>query len=363
LTQVDTPAERFTFVNNLVRTMKAVQFYEGGVVNAANLKTIYARDWIIRLAYAKYLNRTINPTTWDQPITSAEITAGRSLLAAAQAANQLQTSERLLQKVLGSKEFFSLQTQVGGPDAGLHSNRSWVDGVFRFYVRRGTAPTVGGAPTVAEVDTYSQKVLDLFETQRTTFINGIINGAEYKNLQADKYYQIVFGRNATTAEKNSWRTSLANGAAYANLVAGLFGGTAFFNSAPTIVGGGSTASQNTWARAVLTRAYGLAVPPAHNDSEVLALETRANAVGRTRAALELVINGDRFRDRVINDSFQTTLGRAATAAELTAYKAFLASTAGANRWERIIRDIVAQGNVVVAGQTVSLQREFWEIAG
>ena len=143
-------------------------------------------------------------------------------------------------------------------------------------------------------------------------------------------------------------------------MAGLFGSTRFFNAAPTVVGGGSTASQNTWARAVLAGPSGPSRRPTTRPS--WPWRRRANAVGRTRAALELVVNSDQFRNRVINDAFVAALGRAATTAELNAYRAFLASTAGANHWERVLRDILAQGNVVVAGQTVSLQREFWEVA-
>lgn len=369
LSQVDTPAERFTFVNNLVRTLKAVQFYEGGVVAAGNLRTIYAQDWIIRLAYAKYLNRTINPTanpSTDTTVSKAEITAGRSLLTTAPAAGQLQGSERLIQKVLGSKEFFSLQSQVGGPDAGLHTNRAWVTGVFTQFVSRGVNQNAGPAPASTVVDAQSQRILDLFELKRDAFVNGILSTAEYKNAQANKYYQIVFGRDATTAELSTWRSNLGAGKTYADNVAGLFGSTLFYNAAPTFVGGGATASLNTWARAVRVRAFGGAVEAA-NDPDVLALEARAATAGRTRAALELVVNSDTFRNRVIDDAFQATLNRAATTAEKDAYRAFLDSTTtGKNQWQKILRDILALGNVdldpVTAGVQNSLPREFWEVA-
>jgi hypothetical protein len=265
-----------------------------------------------------------------------------------------------LQKVLASKEFFGLQTQVGGPDAGLHTNRSWVAAMFTRFVRRGTAQTTGGPATTAEVDAQSQRLLDLYKTRRDTFVTSVLNTAEYKNLQADKYYQLVFGRNATPTEKTSWRSALANGSTYANLVAALFGSASFYNQAPTIVGGGSTASTNTWARAVFGRAFGT-VPPA-NDPAVLSLAARAAQVGRTRAALEQVINSDAFRNKVIDDAFQAAFSRAATTAQKDAYRAFLASaTTGANRWERILRDIMATGNVLVVGQTLTLPRDFWEV--
>jgi subtilisin-like proprotein convertase family protein len=361
LTQVDTPQERFTFVNNLIRTAKAVKFYEGGVVTSANLKTIYAQNWIVQLAYAKYLNRTIDPVTFVQPITTTEINSGRSLLTTTPAANKLQTSERLIQKVLGSKEYFSLQTQVGGPDAGLHTNRAWVAAVFEDYVRRGTAQTVGGPATTVEVDGRSQAILDLYETQRDAFVNGVLNTAEYKNREGNYYYQLIRGRAATTSELNSWRTSLANGVKYPNLVAGIIGSSAFYNEAPTLIPG-STASLNTWARAARLRAFQFGAAETAGDPDVLALEARAKAVGRNTAALELIVNSDQFRNSVINRAFQAAFGRDASANEQAAYRAYLASSAGANRWERILRDILATGNVTVVGQTVSLPRDFWEVS-
>ena len=367
LTQVDTPQERFTFVNNLIRTRKAVQFYENGVVASTNLKTIFAQDWIIKLAYAKYLgaDRQFAPSTdpipFDQKITTTELSSGRTLLTTLPAANQLQGSERLIQKLLGSKEYFSLQAQVGGPDAGLHTNRAWVAAIFEDYVRRGTAQTFGGPATAAEVDTQSQNLLNLYETQRDAFVNGILATVEYKNLQANVYYNLVRGRDATASEMTAWRNGLALGKTYADLVAGLFGSLAFFNEAPTLIPG-STASQNTWARAARMRAFGFAVAEPANDPDVVALETKANQTTRTAAAKELIVNSVQFRNDVIDRAFQAAFGRDGSTAERDAYRAFLASTAGANRWERILRDILAKGDVTVVGQTVSLPRDFWEVS-
>jgi hypothetical protein len=365
LTQVDTPQERFAFVNSLIRTRKKIQYFQNGDTTTP-LQTIFAQDWIIQLAYAKYLGRQIAPTSF---VTAAELTAGRTLLTTAQAANQLQTSERLLQKVFGSMEFFSQQTQGAGlPDAGLHTNRSWVEGVYTRYVTRGIAQTTGPAPLATVVDTHSQRILDLFETQRNAFVTSFLNSASYRDRKIDEYYSLVWGTVAPGSIHTSWKNGLTGGTTYATLVANQFGSAAFYNQSNQITGD-PAATVTTWARAVIFRAFNEPSVPAANDPRVTALVAAVGgtntAAKRSSVALSGVMNSDAFRNVIINQAFQTALSRPATANELTAYRAFLASNAtagGKNKWERILLDILATGNVTVVGQTLSLPREFWEIA-
>lgn len=346
ISQVATAAGRFNLVNSLLRTLKPVYYFEGGVTTTPQ-RTIYVRDWVTRLAYAKYVNRTINyvpatpttPVVFTQFFTTAEQTNGRSLLAVALAANQLQGSERLLQKVLGSAEFFSLQIQATGPDAGLNTGRGWVAGVF---AARYPAPA-----TSTQLDTFSQQILDSFKTRRDAFVKSVVNSNAadgYREKETDFYFNLIYGVGATQAEKNAWKTSLNAGSAYATLLAGQLATSRFFVT--------GNANNLAWANQVFLK-LGVA-----GDANVLAAAATAN--GRSSAVLSLVLNGTAWRDVVIQRAFARTLGVSASPAELSAYRTFLGLTTVKNKWELIVVDILANG-AAIPGANPTLPRRYWEV--
>jgi len=348
LTQANTPSGRLTLVRSLVNGA-VVKYYPNGDTNQPLASTDF-RSEEVKLAYQQILNRAP---------TAAEVTAGKSLIAKPLAINSIQGSEWLYWKLLSSQEYFSQQVQnetPALPDNGLHTDRSWVEGVI---AERYFRTQVGGQySTDAERDTFSQKVLDRFKLQRAAFVNAIVLGTEYRSLKITDYFQMVHGRNPTDTERAAAQTTLKNGGAFPGLIAGRFASAEFYSTnAPVFVG--AQPSTDTWARALVIRLFGVA-DPGSNDPRVVGLKTRAGVnstvTSRTTAASWL-LNSNSYRDKLIGDVFDLLLGRAPTANELLAYENFLKT----HRWEALITDILANG-AANATVTAGLPRAFWEEA-
>jgi subtilisin-like proprotein convertase family protein len=356
VTQASSVNGRNKLVRSLVGNL-AVKYYQGGDTSTP-LQTIYFRGHEVALAYQKYLGR---------PATAAEISAGRSLINKPLAKNNLQGSEWLLWKVLGSQEYFGLKTQTETnptlPDNGLHTNRSWVDGVIADrYFRTADTDADGLLSTRLERDEFSQKVLDRYKKQRTQFLKGakgivgVVKSTEFRTAEIKRIFQMVHGptRVVSDNELQSALSALANGTSFQTIIAGQFGTQEFFDAAPDLVGEFVT-SNNTWARAVYFRLFG--TDPGANDAKVIALANKAGSTTTSRtSAAKLVLvgtattnpNGTQYRDKQITDAFQLLLGRAPTTVgqgnERDKYQAFLKK----NRWEFMLAELI-------------ILREFWEI--
>jgi subtilisin-like proprotein convertase family protein len=358
-------AAEHTKYDGMVGTQTGSKTFVAAVVNGAAF-----RDRLTGFLYQRYLGRA--PSTTEK-------SAARTLIGIPLVANALQGSERVLQKILASHDFFSLQTQneTAGAmaDNGLHTNRSWIEGVFaaRFVKTTGELfgrpqpnPTVK-VSTTAERDLYSQKILDRYKTQRNTFERGLVASVEFRTITLKNLYTQVFGLTLTDlATITKGLNSLAVGATFQGVTAGWLGSTDFYNLAPAL-SGQPAASRDTWAKAVILRMLGRPATPA----EVTALAAKAGTTvaSRTAAAAALLNgtaaafpNGNEYRTDLVTAAFNLILHRAPSAAELTAYSNFLK----VNRWEYMLTDIMAIGKVdldpVTAGVQNALPREFWEIA-
>ncbi|MBO0698059.1 MAG: hypothetical protein J2P46_06680 [Zavarzinella sp.] len=346
-TQAATPAGRLALVRSLVNG-GLVKYFPNGNTNLPLASTDF-RSEEVKLAYQQILKR---------PATAAEVTAGKSLIAKPLAVNSIQGLEWVYWKLLSSQEFFNLQVQNEGlPDDGLHTDRSWVEGVIsdRFF-----RTAVGGEfSTDAERDIYSQKILDRFKVQRAAFVNGIVKGTEYRALQITDYFQMVHARDPGDTELAAAQTSLKNGVTFPALIATRFASAEFFSTnAPVFVG--QSASTDTWAKAVVMRLFNLATAPDSSDPRVAGLKTRAgvnSTVTSRKTAATWLLNNNLYRDQLIGDVFTLLLGRAPTSNELLAYEKFLKT----HRWENLITDILANG-AASATVTAGLPRAYWEEA-
>ncbi|HEX3150933.1 MAG TPA: proprotein convertase P-domain-containing protein [Gemmataceae bacterium] len=350
-TQAGTTSGRLALLKSIIGG--AVVTYDHDSNPATPMITTDFRSNEVTLAYKQLVGRAA---------TAAEITAGKKLIAKPLAAKSIQGLEWVYWKIMTSKEFFSLQTQNEpgvSPDDGLHTDRSWVNGVIngRFF-RTVDTDADGWLSTIIERDTYSQKALDLFKTQRTTFEKALVGGDEYRKLQITFYYKFVFGvgRIVTDPEMKTWLANLKAGKTYANLVSTLLGSAEYYqlktgSTTPT------AALNVTWAKAV----YQTLLNRASTGAEETALVNQIPAKGRTGAALSVLnstdhTNGDTWRDILIKADFTLLLNRAPNAAELTAYETYLSK----NRWEYALVDIMATGAAIIESPTIP--RQFWEIA-
>ena len=345
--QASTAVGRYNLVTSLVISNYNVAYYQNGYPTLPKSTTNYRNNFIL-LTYAKYLPG-YTPTTAD--VNSARSLMGRSL-----AAKSLQGSEWVIWKIFSTQQYFSSKTQADGlPDDGLHTDRSWVEGVIadRFY----RLPT--GA---SEIDPFSQSILDGFKNQRATFVRSLVNTTDYRTIKIDEYFNLVLGRNPTTggntSELSTYLNILASGGTYAGVVQRLLGTPEYYNAHtnPTH----STSQRNhEWAQAVYQTLLGRAATTAEEN----ALASKAGASGRVTAS-GLVVNANEYRDKIISQFFALLLGgRLPTANELLGYEAFLKSS---NRWELIAVDIMANGAAAIPGHpptpiATGLPREFWEV--
>ena len=340
LNQAATPTGRGNLIRSLVAGT-AVKWDSDGVPTTPEVATydhdndpntapvaLNFRNQEVNLLYQRLLGRFA---------TAAEISAGKTLMARPLAAGSIQGSEWVLWKVLSSQEYFDRQTQLEGlPDDLLHTDRSWVDGVIRDQGHR--------ASLVGERDTYSQKILDKFKTQRTAFVRAVVNSREYRSIKITEYYQLVLQRNPTnttpTSELPSWLTKMGNGTAtFTTVVSTLLGSLEYYNRHTTSTDPVATKNHD-WAKAVYVTVLGR---PA-TSAEETALVNKVGTLGRVGAAASVLnstdsSNGPTWRDKLITAAFTLSLGRPPVGTELTAYEKFLQT----NRWESLFVDIMSNG--------------------
>jgi hypothetical protein len=348
LNQAQTATGRSSLIRSLVGG--ATVTYDHDNNPATPMVTTNYRSNQVLLVYQQLLNRTA---------TATEITAGRALMAKPLAANSLQGLEWVYWKVLSSKEFFNLQTQNEpgvSPDDGLHTDRSWVNGVIAARYFRTTDPDGDGFPSqIVERDKFSQKVLDLFKTKRAAFERGLVLGNEYRTIKIKEYYQLVLGRLPSDTELATQLTAMKNGKTLTAVVSGLLGSAEYYaaHTTPTA----TTAVKNRqWAQAVYQTLLGRAATTA----EETALVNKIPTLGRAGASVSVInsqdrTNGPTWFDKLIDQAFTLLLGGTPSAAERTAYSNFLKI----NRWENMLVDIMANGAAIVEDPT--LPRSFWEI--
>ncbi|WP_020470586.1 proprotein convertase P-domain-containing protein [Zavarzinella formosa] len=392
--QALTPTGRNALVTSLVNG--AVVSYTH---NGAKLTTNY-RNNFITLAY----QQVFGP---GRVVTATELAAAKTAMAKALAKNTLAGSENVYALIFASKEYFDLQTQnepaspAGDPaDNGLHTDRSWVEGVIKDRYFGRTPDADGLFSTMAERDRYSQKVLDTFKTARQTFVRAITALPEYKQKQVTTYYAFVYG-----ASRVPTATELTTGAKYAtipNLIATQLASAEFASTTPpagpgfqtmysitgvdpnsSILTSGTAAQIKynlaiVWAKATYKLLFNVDLPIL-NDNTGTQLDYLAKysvTYGRASAALA-VLNavdgaadtlataskfkptvgpGGTYREVLINQYYNATLGRNVVGL-VAGHVPSPTSEAGkaltflkTNRWEYLQADIM-------------LSRDFFEIVG
>jgi hypothetical protein len=353
LSQAATSSGRAALVKSLVAGA-TVQWDDDNNPATPNKSTNF-RINLVNLLYLQLVGRAA---------TTAEMTAGKTLMAKPLAASSLQGSEWVVSKIMSSPEYFSIPANVqaeGLPDDGLHTQRSWVDGVARDRFHR--AQVAGHYATTAERDTYSQKILNNtnFQKARVTLEKAIVNSTEYRAIQITNYYHVVFGptRIVTSTEMSTWQTNLKNGQTFTTLVSNLLGSNEYYadNTNPN-----DTVAQQKkeWADAVYNTLLSRAPTPAEETALINAITSNTPS-GRQSASLKVLnstdaTNGPTWRDKLITAAFNLLLNHSPSAAELLAYETFLKT----NRWEALYPDIMA-ANLAINETPASLGRQFWEI--
>src|SRR5262249_37627693 len=154
------------------------------------------------------------------------------------------------------------------PDDGLHTDRSWVNGVIATRFFRTTDPDGDGFPSqIVERDKFSQKVLDLFKTKRAALERALVLGDEYRTIQIKNYYQLALGRLPSDAELATQLTAMKSGRTLTGVVSGLLGSTEYYaaHTTPTA----TTAVKNRqWAQAVYQTLLGRAATLAEETALV-----------------------------------------------------------------------------------------------
>jgi len=335
--QAGTPTGRAALVKSLVNGATVTYDPTPTPAPAAPFLTTSFRTHFVKLAFAQYVPNVV--------LTTSLLNSTKTLMARAPAANKLGGSEWVIWRIMSSKDYFETKTQVGGPDNGLQTNRGWVAGVI--FDRMG-----GRVATAVEQDTFSQKVLDIFNTQRQAFVQSVVYSKAYRTKVINEYYLLIDGELPTPTELTSALNSFGAGTQIPSLMAGRFSKPEFFTES------GNTA--NLWARNVYMKLFGvLPTPP-----EEAALASQAGTETRRKAAVLAILQGTRYRTKFINDTFQLLLGRAPSGAETTAYLDYLT----VKRWELMYADMLSFGDARKSGTTPAspatqgLPREFWEVA-
>src|SRR4029079_8614414 len=201
----------------------------------------------------------------------------------------------------------------------------------------------------------SQKVLNLFKTQRAALEKALVFGNEYRTIKIKEYYVLVLGRQPADTELATWLTNMKNGRTLTNLVSSLLGSTEYYaaHTTPTAT---AAVKNHEWAKAV----YQTLLARLPTTTEENALVARIATLGRAGATVSVLnsqdhTNGTTWFDKLITQAFALLLQRAPLAAELTAYSNFLKT----NRWENVLIDIMANGLAIV--ESPPLPREFWEV--
>ncbi len=337
LTQALTPTGRATLVKNLVNGT-AVRY---DPTPASPYLTTSFRHHFVNLAYEQYLP--------NYTPTATELSAARTLMAKAPTAvspavGNLGGSEWVVWKILSSKVYFETKTQAGGPDAGLRSNRAWVAGVVSDRMYR--------AALASEQDTFSQKVLDLFNTQRQVFVQSVVYSKVYRTEVVNDYYQLIHGRVPTTAEMTSAINSFVAGVQIPSLMAARFARPEYY-----LANGGP--NNLVWATSVYTRLGIAATAP-----EISALAAQGTTETTRKNAVYAILRGTAYRTKLINDTYLLLLNRVPLAAETTAYLDFLSL----KRWELMAADMLSfadarkNSTTLAAAATQDNARHFWEVA-
>jgi hypothetical protein len=226
--------------------------------------------------------------------------------------------EQLLTAVLGSPEYFQLQSD---PTAGgLHTNNSYLTSLYSsLHVPFDPV----GEPANLNV------LIAAYAPARLTAINTFLASPEYLTDVTILQYQKLLGRNPSTganSEVSFWVGALSAGTTQEQQIASLMSSQEFFNRAPTILGqSGLTPSNTTFVQA----AYKVLFPnytPSQGEINNFVGQLNSGALSRVQVATILDTStlyyfganpaGGDFVNGFVNRTYLHYLGRNATQGEI-----------------------------------------------
>ena len=250
------------------RVLKALDTAEGNarraIARVLTSSSIY-RAYFIKLAYETYQGR--DPSATD---------LAKALKALAQPSGgpgSLTNDERLIASLLASQEYFFRQTD----SAGLHTNVSWVDGLF-------TSLGVPIDPVLASATV--TKILNGYVKQRTQAVQALLASVPYRTVIIIQDYQTYLRRLPTQTEINNALAAFAAGGTREQEIANLLATNEYFNLAPSIMHKTSPPTNKLFVQAAFSDLFP-ASPATAADISTWADPLNAGTLDRATVALDL----------------------------------------------------------------------------
>jgi hypothetical protein len=277
-----------------------VQIFVGSAEYRANLVTT---------TYQSYLGRTPG---------IAEIAIWQPLLQQPSAGpGTPNADEQFLGIVTGSFEYFMRQR---GPD-NVVTNTTWFTSLYRNIL--------GRAPDAPGLDANLNAVLNQYQTQRLNSATVLDTSTEYRQNLVNTLFKTYLRRAPLANEVTQRVTDLSNGLTDEQLIGLLVSSVEYFQN-PNLGG----ADNSKWLNQVFLDLLGR-----NRDASAQPLLDALNNNSLTRAGVvTIIMGGDEFGKRLVNQFFTTYLGRAALPAEQTQ---FLGSLRAGATDEQIIANLLA----------------------
>ena len=207
------------------------------------------------------------------------------------------SAQQVISAIAGSDEYYNL-TSIGAQDS------PFVTQLFQDLLAR--------APDSASLLSFTQMLSQSEQASRQGVAAGFLNSNEYKQLLINTFYTEFLGRPPSSAEINFWLPQLQAGVTDESFIAALVGSDEYFNSPLVVTAGTPTGTNGTnaaWLQAAFFDILGRA--PSAGDISNFTAELNAGAT-RTNVALQL-LGTNEYRTRLVQQDYQTYLGRPADA--------------------------------------------------
>ncbi len=253
------------------------------------------------------------------------------------------TFEQIIISLVGSTQYFS-QTGAG------HD----VNGSDSAFVTQVYEDLLGRAPSSFELSQlFVPQLANAESTARTQDARSLLAGQGYLSNVISADYNLYLKRNPASSDIAYWTNQLQTGATQDQFVANLLASTEYFTiDAPKVVGGGATASNQTWVEAVykqlfpnytITQSDLNAFVPALNAGTLTLLQA---AVILDTSSLyrfgDINSNPNNYVNGSVNRAYVQYLGRNATPGEITHWEQVYAANPN-YRVEDLIAAILGSG--------------------
>jgi hypothetical protein len=263
------------------------------------------RQRLVNMAFSNYVNRTPAAgglNSWVNILGQPSAGPGT-----------LSRDEQLIAALLGSQEYFFLQTDSS---TGLHTDQSWVQSLYT---------SLQYAPGPNSVSNWVNNLLRAYAPQRQAVINAILTSTEYRTNLITAAYSTYLGRTPTAAELAAGLRQLAAGVTDEQFTANvILGSSEYFADAPSIIGVTGT-SNATFVLALYKQILPWIYPTLTASSPVVTQWVSKLQQGQiTRAGVALaLLTSNQYRfdatNGLVNRMYVKYLGRSASAAEISAW--------------------------------------------